>query len=133
MPEKKVAVTIEKYLITKPDHIIAAGRYPSRSSAIEETAAERVTRMENTRLAAKCSKLDLVCEQSLAEEIFKEIYLIGRNTERKFTGPILFQHVVMSRPTSAGKNLICFNHSAQSIFRDAPERFAAGIPGAAWQ
>jgi hypothetical protein len=36
-----------------------------------------------------------------------------------------------NRRSAAGKNLIWFDNSDYSIFRDAPEIYSAAIPGAA--
>ncbi len=68
MPKEKVAVTIEKDLLSRLDRLVAEGRYPSRSSAVEEAVKERLEKVELTRLARESAKLDQKFEQALAEE-----------------------------------------------------------------
>jgi Arc/MetJ-type ribon-helix-helix transcriptional regulator len=68
MPKEKVAVTIEKELLSRLDRLVAEGRYPSRSSAVEEAVEERLEGLKRTRLAQESSKLDPRFEQALADE-----------------------------------------------------------------
>ena len=68
MGKKKVAVTIDQYLVSKLDHMVAEGRYASRSSAIEEAVLERINKLEKKRLAEESARLDPDFEQALAEE-----------------------------------------------------------------
>ena len=42
--------------------------FPSRSQAIEEAVEEKLSRIERTRLARECAKLDPAFERALAEE-----------------------------------------------------------------
>jgi Arc/MetJ-type ribon-helix-helix transcriptional regulator len=68
MPKEKVAVTIEKDLLERLDRLVADGKYPSRSSAVEQAVQYSLQRAEHTRLARECAKLDPVFEQALADE-----------------------------------------------------------------
>ena len=68
MPKQKVAVTIEKDLIIKLDRLVSEGKYPSRSSAVEDAVTERMIKIEKTRLAEEAAKLDPAYEQALADE-----------------------------------------------------------------
>jgi metal-responsive CopG/Arc/MetJ family transcriptional regulator len=68
MPKQKVAVTIEKDLIVKLDRMVSEGKYPSRSSAVEEAVIDRMIKVEKTRLAEESAKLDPAYEQALADE-----------------------------------------------------------------
>ena len=68
MPKQKVAVTIEKDLIIKLDRLVSEGKYPSRSSAVEDAVTERMIKVEKTRLAEESAKLDPIFEQSIADE-----------------------------------------------------------------
>jgi len=68
MPKRKVAVTIEKDLIIKLDRLVSEGKYPSRSSAVEDAVIERIVKVEKTRLAEESAKLDPAYEQALADE-----------------------------------------------------------------
>ena len=68
MPKQKVAVTIEKDLIIKLDRLVSEGKYPSRSSAVEDAVIERIVKVEKSRLAEESAKLDPAYEQALADE-----------------------------------------------------------------
>ncbi len=68
MPKQKVAVTIEKDLITKLDRMVSEGKYSIRSSAVEDAVIERLTKAEKSRLAEESAKLDPSFEQALADE-----------------------------------------------------------------
>ena len=68
MPKKKVAVTIERDLLSRLDRLVAQGRFSSRSNAVEEAVEERLEKIERTRLARESAKLDPVYEQAMADE-----------------------------------------------------------------
>ena len=68
MPKQKVAVTIEKDLIIKLDRLVSEGKYPSRSSAVEDAVIERMVKVEKSRLAEESAKLDPAFEQAIADE-----------------------------------------------------------------
>jgi len=68
MPKQKVAVTIEKDLIIKLDRLVSEGKYPSRSSAVEDAVIERMVKVEKSRLAEESAKLDPAYEQAIADE-----------------------------------------------------------------
>jgi hypothetical protein len=46
--------------------------FPNRSQAIEEAVAEKLARLERSRLAQECAKLDPAFEKALAEEGLSE-------------------------------------------------------------
>lgn len=71
MPKAKVAVTIERDLLTQLDRMVVEGKYPSRSSAVEEAVKERLMKRERSRLARESAKLDPAYEQALADEGLK--------------------------------------------------------------
>jgi metal-responsive CopG/Arc/MetJ family transcriptional regulator len=68
MPKKKVAVTIEKDLLSRLDRLVAEGQYSSRSNAVEKAVEERLSKIEHIRLARESAKLDPKFEQALADE-----------------------------------------------------------------
>jgi metal-responsive CopG/Arc/MetJ family transcriptional regulator len=73
MRTSKVAVSLEKGTLERLDRMVAERVFPSRSGAIQEAVAEKLARMERSRLAAECAKLDRRAEQALAEEgVFEE-------------------------------------------------------------
>jgi Arc/MetJ-type ribon-helix-helix transcriptional regulator len=68
MPKEKVAVTIDRELLSRLDRLVSEGRYPSRSRAVEEAIHDSLEKVEHSRLARESAKLDPVFEQALAEE-----------------------------------------------------------------
>jgi Arc/MetJ-type ribon-helix-helix transcriptional regulator len=69
MAKNKIAITIEQDLLKKLDELVEEEVYPNRSAAIQEAINDKITRIEKTRLARECAKLDKLYEQELAEEI----------------------------------------------------------------
>ena len=64
----KVAISIEKETLEHLDRLVKHKVFPSRSRAIQEAIQEKLARLERTRLAEECAKLDPVAEQALADE-----------------------------------------------------------------
>jgi Arc/MetJ-type ribon-helix-helix transcriptional regulator len=70
MAASKIAITIEDNLLKQLDSLVSSRVFPNRSKAIQEAVEEKLMRMEKSRLAQECAKLDPKYEQSLAEEGF---------------------------------------------------------------
>ena len=70
MSTAKIAITIDRRLVEKIDNLVKKQLFPSRSRAFQEAVAEKLVRMEKSRLAQECAKLDKRFEQSMAEEGF---------------------------------------------------------------
>lgn len=68
MAKSKVAITLDHELLARIDGLVAQGQFPSRSGAIQEAMREKLHRLEGSRLARECAKLDPAFEQRLAEE-----------------------------------------------------------------
>jgi len=68
MAASKIAITIDDKLLKQLDIMVKSKVYPNRSKAIQEAVADKLQRLERTRLAQECAKLDPVYEQNLAEE-----------------------------------------------------------------
>ncbi|KUL30155.1 ribbon-helix-helix domain-containing protein [Chlorobium limicola] len=68
MGKTKVAVTIDAATIIKIDRLVKAKVFANRSQAIQEALNEKIERIEHSRLAEECAKLDAVEERQLAEE-----------------------------------------------------------------
>jgi len=68
MPKTKVAVTIERDLISRVDELVAQHRFRNRSQAVESALSDKLQRMARTRLALECAKLDPKEEKALAEQ-----------------------------------------------------------------
>lgn len=70
MVASKIAITIDDKTLKQLDILVKSKFFPNRSKAIQEAVAEKLMRIEKSRLAQECSKLDPEFEQSLAEEGF---------------------------------------------------------------
>ncbi len=70
MAASKIAITIDANLLKQIDLMVTNKLYPNRSKAIQDAVADKLKRLERSRLAQECAKLDPNYEQSLAEEGF---------------------------------------------------------------
>jgi len=70
MAASKIAITLENNMVKRLDMLVKANLFPNRSKAIQAAVAEKLKRLEKSRLAQECAKLDPDFEQSLAEEGF---------------------------------------------------------------
>ena len=68
MRSAKIAVTIDQGLLTRLDRLVKEHRFPNRSRAVQEALRDKLERLEHSRLASECAKLDPQTEQRLAEE-----------------------------------------------------------------
>jgi metal-responsive CopG/Arc/MetJ family transcriptional regulator len=68
MSSVKVAITIDSETLKRVDALVAKKVFPNRSRAVQAAVAEKLARLEHTRLATECAKLDPAFEQALAEE-----------------------------------------------------------------
>ncbi len=72
MVRPKVAVSLEETTLDRLDRLVRAAVFPSRSQAIQIAVEEKLERIERSRLARECAKLDPEFEKSLAEEGMSE-------------------------------------------------------------
>ena len=70
MTTSKIAITIDQNLLHRLDFLVKSQRFANRSRAIQEAVAEKLARIERSRLAQECAKLDPKFEQEIAEEGF---------------------------------------------------------------
>jgi metal-responsive CopG/Arc/MetJ family transcriptional regulator len=68
MRTAKIAVTIDQELLSRLDRLVQEQRFPNRSRAVQEALRDKLDRLERSRLARECAKLDPKVEQQLAEE-----------------------------------------------------------------
>jgi Arc/MetJ-type ribon-helix-helix transcriptional regulator len=68
MPRDKIAITLERRLLRRLDRLVRTKAFASRSHAIQQAIAEKLERLDRTRLARECAKLDPQTEATLAEE-----------------------------------------------------------------
>lgn len=72
MGTAKVAITIDDDTLRKLDRLVREHVFPNRSKAIQEAVQDKIKRLEKTRLARECSKLDPSYEKALADEGLSE-------------------------------------------------------------
>ena len=72
MARSKVAISLDESTLSRLDRLVRKQVFPNRSQAIEEAVAEKLARIEKSRLAQECAKLDPAFEKALAEEGLSE-------------------------------------------------------------
>jgi len=72
MGTAKVAITIDDETLQKLDRLVKEHVFPNRSKAIQEAVQDKIKRLEKTRLARECSRLDPSYEKALADEGLSE-------------------------------------------------------------
>ena len=70
MAASKIAITIDDKILKQIDILVRSKFFPNRSKAIQEAVSEKLLRLEKSRLAQECAKLNPEFERSLAEEGF---------------------------------------------------------------
>jgi len=68
MGRSKIAITLDEGTLDRLDRLVERKVFPNRSRAIQQAVAEKLQRLEQTRLARECAKLDPQFEKALAEE-----------------------------------------------------------------
>jgi metal-responsive CopG/Arc/MetJ family transcriptional regulator len=68
MATSKIAITLENDTLKRLDMLVKSNFFPNRSKAIQEAVTEKLNRIDKSRLAQECAKLDPDFEKSLAEE-----------------------------------------------------------------
>lgn len=68
MRTAKVAISIDMQILGKLDNLVKKHIFPSRSKAIQEAVSDKILKIERSRLAKECSKLDKTFERALANE-----------------------------------------------------------------
>jgi len=72
MSTAKIAITIEEDLLDELDRLVSSKVFLNRSKAIQEAVAEKLMRVNKSRLARECAKLDPAMEKAMAEEGFSQ-------------------------------------------------------------
>jgi metal-responsive CopG/Arc/MetJ family transcriptional regulator len=72
MGSAKVAITIDEDTLQRLDRLVKEHVFPNRSKAIQEAVQDKIKRLEKSRLARECAKLDPSYEQALADEGISE-------------------------------------------------------------
>ena len=68
MPKTKVAVSLDAKLVSRLDSLVRHAHFPNRSQAVEAALEEKLARLDRSRLARECAKLDVTEERALADE-----------------------------------------------------------------
>ena len=72
MSRAKVAISLDKSTLERLDKLVERAVFSNRSQAIQEAVEEKLARMDRSRLARECAKLDPTFEKALAEEGLSE-------------------------------------------------------------
>ncbi len=70
MAAAKIAISLDRQLLTLVDRWVTQGRYASRSQAIQMSLREKVDRWRRVRLAQELRNLSRREERALTEERF---------------------------------------------------------------
>lgn len=68
MARAKIAISLDEATLQRLDRLVAQDLFPNRSQAIESAVAEKLQRLDRSRLARECAQLDPNFERALAEE-----------------------------------------------------------------
>lgn len=68
MSVAKVTISIDQSLLKRVDRLVKTHVFPNRSHVIQQALEEKIARIDSTRLARECAKLDPAEEQALADE-----------------------------------------------------------------
>lgn len=68
MSTAKIAITLREDLLDRLDSLVRSKVFPNRSRAVQVAVEEKLARLNRSRLARECAKLDPKFEQALAEE-----------------------------------------------------------------
>ncbi len=68
MAKSKVAISLDESTLDRLDKLVEKAAFTSRSQAIQEAVEEKLARLNRSRLARECAKLDPAFEKALAEE-----------------------------------------------------------------
>lgn len=72
MPRAKVAISLDESTLERLDKLVERAVFSNRSQAIQEAVDEKLARIDRSRLARECAKLDPTFEKALAEEGMSE-------------------------------------------------------------
>lgn len=72
MPRAKLAISLDEDTVRRLDRLVKSRVFPNRSQAIQEAVEEKLSRLDRSRLARECAKLDPAYEKALAEEGLSE-------------------------------------------------------------
>ena len=68
MATVKIAVTLDQNIVARLDQLVEEKKFPNRGRAVQEAVSDKLERLQRSRLARECAKLDPAFEKALAEE-----------------------------------------------------------------
>jgi metal-responsive CopG/Arc/MetJ family transcriptional regulator len=68
MSVAKLAISLDSNMLKRLDRLVDRHYFPSRSKAIQDALEEKLTKIDKSRLANECDKLDPIVEKELSEE-----------------------------------------------------------------
>jgi Arc/MetJ-type ribon-helix-helix transcriptional regulator len=68
MATVKIAVTLDQDVVARLDQLVEEKKFPNRSRAVQEAIRDKLERLQRSRLARECAKLDPAFEKALAQE-----------------------------------------------------------------
>lgn len=68
MGTAKIAISIDQQQLKRLDYFIKSKVFKNRSQAIQKAVIVELNRLEHSRLAEECAKLDPTFEKNMAEE-----------------------------------------------------------------
>jgi metal-responsive CopG/Arc/MetJ family transcriptional regulator len=68
MATAKIAISLDEGTVKRLDRLVKNRIFPSRSKVIQDAVQEKLKKLEKSRLARECAKLDPEFEKALAEE-----------------------------------------------------------------
>jgi len=72
MSTAKIAISIDEEVLGRLDRLVSSKVFPNRSKAIQEAIREKLSRVNRSRLARECAKLDPAAEKAMADEGFAQ-------------------------------------------------------------
>jgi Arc/MetJ-type ribon-helix-helix transcriptional regulator len=70
MRTAKIAVTMDRKILTRLDNLVKGKVFENQNKAVQEAVREKLQRLARNRLTRECAKLDKKAEQAMAEEGF---------------------------------------------------------------
>ena len=77
MASAKISITIDESTLYRLDRLVKDRGLPSRSKVIQTAVEEKPEKVEQSRLAMECAKLDPAAERTMAEEGMGEKLIVS--------------------------------------------------------
>ena len=77
MSVAEITISIDEQLLNRLDLLVQSRVFPSRSQAVQSAVQEKIVRLNRTRLAQECAKLDPLEEQAFTDEGLKSQGVYG--------------------------------------------------------